>query len=96
MNWTALGAVMPVKDQGQHGYCGTFGRVGACEGQLAIKKGLLVSLAEEELIDCIGWDQDQVSRGRSGSLDAIRRLPVPLAVFLLLSQWLYAHVYLPL
>lgn len=60
INWTALGAVTPVKDQGAHGYCGTFGRVGACEGQLAIKKGLLVSLAEEELIDCIGWDQDQV------------------------------------
>lgn len=65
INWTALGAVTPVKDQGEHGYCGTFGRVGACEGQLAIKKGLLVSLAEEELIDCIGWDQDQVRKGAS-------------------------------
>jgi len=60
INWTALGAVTPVKDQGEHGYCGTFGRVGTCEGQVALKKGVLVSLAEEELIDCIGWDQDQV------------------------------------
>ena len=25
-NWTAKGAVTPVKDQGPHGYCGTFGR----------------------------------------------------------------------
>jgi hypothetical protein len=27
-NWTALGAVTPIKNQGPHGYCGTFGRVG--------------------------------------------------------------------
>jgi len=58
-NWTARGAVSPVKDQGGHGYCGTFGRVAACEGQFAIKTGELVSFSEEMLIDCIGWDQDR-------------------------------------
>jgi len=68
INWTALGAVTPVKDQGVHGYCGTFGRVGSCEGQLALKKGMLVSLAEEELIDCIGWDQDQVRATRKNDV----------------------------
>lgn len=51
-NWTARGAVTPVKDQGEHGYCGTFGRVAAAEGQFALKAGHgLVSFSEEELVD---------------------------------------------
>ena len=58
-NWTAKGAVTPVKSQGPHGYCGTFGRVGSAEGQFALKAGKLVSFSEEELCDCIGWDKDQ-------------------------------------
>lgn len=62
-NWTARGAVTPVKDQGPHGYCGTFGRVGSAEGQFALKAGVAapISFSEEELIDCIGWDRDQYS-----------------------------------
>jgi len=60
-NWTAMGAVAEVKNQGPHGYCGTFGRVGSAEGQWAIKTGQLVSFSEEELVDCIGWDKDQFS-----------------------------------
>ena len=60
-NWTALGAVTPVKNQGAHGYCGTFGRVASAEGQFALRGGVLTSFSEEELIDCIGWDQDQFS-----------------------------------
>jgi hypothetical protein len=60
-NWTDKGAVTPVKNQGPHGYCGTFGRVGSCEGQFALKAGKLVSFSEEELVDCIGWDKDQWS-----------------------------------
>lgn len=58
-NWTAQGRVTPVKNQGPHGYCGTFGRVGSAEGQFARKAGKLVSFSEEELVDCIGWDKDQ-------------------------------------
>ena len=60
-NWSALGAVTAVKDQGQHGYCGTFGRVAAAEGQFALRAGSLESFSEEELVDCIGWDNDQFS-----------------------------------
>lgn len=59
-NWTARGAVTPAKDQGPHGYCGTFGRVGAAEGQYALRSGLpLASFSEEELVDCVGWDREQ-------------------------------------
>jgi hypothetical protein len=52
-------AVTPVKNQGPHGYCGTFGRVASAEGQFALRSGVPapISFSEEELIDCIGWDQ---------------------------------------
>jgi len=64
-NWTALGLVTPVKDQGPHGYCGTFGRVGAAEGQFAMRKGgPLTSFSEEELVDCIGWGASHSARAR--------------------------------
>ena len=59
VNWTARGAVTPVKNQGPHGYCGTFGRVASAEGQFALNAGRLVSFSEEMLVDCIGWDKDQ-------------------------------------
>jgi hypothetical protein len=53
-------AVTPVKNQGPHGTCGTFGRVGSAEGQWALRAGKgLVSFSEEMLTDCIGWDMDQ-------------------------------------
>jgi hypothetical protein len=58
-NYTALGAVTPVKDQGPHGYCGTFGRMVDAEGQYMLEGNALESFSEEMLIDCIGWDQDQ-------------------------------------
>lgn len=60
-NWTAKGAVTPVKNQGPHGFCGTFGRVASAEGQFFMKTGKLVSFSEQELVDCIGWDKDQFS-----------------------------------
>jgi len=62
VDWTLPPSrVTPVKNQGAHGYCGTFGRVGSAEGQWARATGAPVSFSEEELIDCIGWDQDQYS-----------------------------------
>jgi hypothetical protein len=60
-DWSTKGAVTPVKDQGPHGYCGTFGRVGSAEGQWALRGGPLTSFSEQMLISCIGWDKDQYS-----------------------------------
>jgi len=77
-NWTAEGLVTPVKDQGPHGYCGTFGRVGAAEGQYAMRKGgPLTSFSEEELVDCIGWDQDRGWRDTCAMLMCARARTSP-------------------